>query len=194
MNLADEQARMRAKFDPYRIPKPVRRSGRKPRKIEVETALKRFWEKVDQSGECWIWKAAKSSTGRGMFCFNNIVMSAPRWIYQQTYGPIANYVHVHHKCSSKLCVRPDHLEALDRDDHVNEHHPAYFAPESEWKLWGIGPIKFFYFRCQRCNHEWVPRKQRITKQCPGCASRLWRCAKTPPSVGNPPNSMKTDSL
>jgi DNA-directed RNA polymerase subunit RPC12/RpoP len=27
--------------------------------------------------------------------------------------------------------------------------------------------------CKRCDHSWIPRTQKIPKECPNCKSRFW---------------------
>ncbi len=33
-------------------------------------------------------------------------------------------------------------------------------------------------KCQRCNHEWLPRVEEV-KECPKCKSRNWNVLKKP---------------
>ena len=34
-------------------------------------------------------------------------------------------------------------------------------------------IKVLGYRCERCGHEWVPRKENEPKVCPKCKSPYW---------------------
>ena len=72
----------------------------------------RFWTKVDQSGECWLWTAATNEHGYGMFSVGGRagrMMLAPRVAWELTSGPIPDGLHIRHQCDTPACVRPDHL-------------------------------------------------------------------------------------
>lgn len=68
-----------------------------------------FWAKVDQSGECWEWTAARNRSGYGRCGWHGHPMLAHRWAYELTYGQIPAGRLVCHRCDNPPCVRPDHL-------------------------------------------------------------------------------------
>src|SRR5688572_10549788 len=78
-------------------------------KIDKKTKL-RFWKKVKKNKKCWTWRACKSITGYGEFCFKNKMIAAHRfsWImfYKKT---IAKGKFILHRCDNPPCVRPSHL-------------------------------------------------------------------------------------
>ena len=72
----------------------------------------RFWPRVDKSGECWMWTAARSSNGYGEIGrggHNGGMRTVHRVAYELTYGLIPPGLEVLHHCDTKLCVRPSHL-------------------------------------------------------------------------------------
>lgn len=69
----------------------------------------RFWAKVDQSGDCWLWTGAMSY-GYGHFVVDRVVRQAHRVSYEWFVGAIPAGRKVGHTCDNLACVRPDHLE------------------------------------------------------------------------------------
>jgi hypothetical protein len=101
-----------------------------------------FWARVDQSGDCWLWRGTINSHGYGVFMEGRQVR-AHRRAYELTYGPVpvdgetGEPLDVLHHCDNPPCVRPVHLfagTALDnvqdmiakgRSDFTNfSHHPG----------------------------------------------------------------------
>ena len=72
--------------------------------------LERFWTKVDKSGDCWVWTAARNELGYGNFCnAERRTELAHRASWRLTYGPVPDEMNVLHRCDNPPCVRPDHL-------------------------------------------------------------------------------------
>ena len=42
------------------------------------------------------------------------------------------------------------------------------------------------YRCERCSHEWLPRKEKEPKVCPKCKSPYWDRPRRKPK--NQPNN------
>ncbi len=73
----------------------------------------RFWEKVDKSGDCWLWTSATwGSKGYGFFWVGSKKRSdyAHRVSYLISRGAIPEGRLVMHTCDNPLCVNPAHLE------------------------------------------------------------------------------------
>lgn len=74
-------------------------------------ADERFWAKVDQSGDCWIWTGNKDRLGYGIVKRNN------RRHYAHRHALFINGVDiagrpVDHICHQPSCVNPDHLRCV----------------------------------------------------------------------------------
>ena len=70
----------------------------------------RFWDKVDKSGDCWVWTAYRNAGGYGRVGIRGSTTDgAHRQAWILTYGPIPDGMCVLHRCDNPPCVRPDHL-------------------------------------------------------------------------------------
>jgi len=73
----------------------------------------RFWEKVDKSGDCWLWVAGKSGPGYGQLQIGTYIrpkqILAHRFSFVLHFGFIPPGMDVCHKCDTPACVNPDHL-------------------------------------------------------------------------------------
>ena len=70
----------------------------------------RFWEKVDKTSSCWLWKAAKNQYGYGVFgTINPRLELAHRVSWRLAGFEVPRGLCVLHRCDVPACVRPDHL-------------------------------------------------------------------------------------
>lgn len=75
--------------------------------------VERFWARVNQSGECWLW------TGQRIHGYGRLRLRTPegrdRYIpahrvsWELANGPIPPGLRVLHRCDVPACVRPEHL-------------------------------------------------------------------------------------
>lgn len=92
---------------------------------------RRFWDKVDKSGDCWVWTASRSRRGYGYFTIvrareaerigarrgSNL---AHRVAYSLARGPVAPTAVVMHRCDNPPCVRPEHLALGTQADNLRD--------------------------------------------------------------------------
>jgi hypothetical protein len=84
-----------------------------------QDAETRFWSKVDASGVCWEWTAAKLPYGYGFFWYIDRMVRAHRWAYEDLVGPIPNGLTLDHLCRNPPCVNPDHLEPVTAEENIS---------------------------------------------------------------------------
>ncbi len=98
---------------------------------------KRFWAKVDKSGECWVWTSVTDRAGYGLLGGRTPERSAHRLSYRIAYGD-AGESHVLHRCDNPPCVRPDHLflgdDALNHADMANKGRSTWGERHRNAKL------------------------------------------------------------
>jgi len=83
----------------------------------------RFW--IQASGEllaeCWIWSGSLGTKGYGMVRINGATRRTHVIAYTLVYGPVETGWDVHHKCETRLCVNPLHLELKLHGEHASHH-------------------------------------------------------------------------
>jgi hypothetical protein len=80
----------------------------------------RFTKFIEKTDGCWNWKGHVGRNGYGQFSVNNIATSVHRVAYRLWIGDIPDGSVVHHKCSTKACVNPKHLQAVTPQENVAE--------------------------------------------------------------------------
>lgn len=132
-----------------------------------DTLEAKFWSKVDKSAGngCWQWTGASNGHGYGrLFTARRISMMAHRFAYQLVKGEIPSGAVLDHLCRKRMCVNPDHLEAVSQRTNI---------------LRGIGPTAF-NARTTHCKrgHELTPDNLRYTsrgyRNCLTCTREVYR--------------------
>lgn len=83
------------------------------------TRLEQFLLKVDFTGRCWEWKAARSKDGYGQFKLNGQMQLAHRvsWAFAGLKLPTKPY-ELDHYCRNRACVRVSHLRVVTHKTNV----------------------------------------------------------------------------
>ena len=160
--------------------------ARRSPRAYAETVLRRFWSKVDRrgSGECWPWKAYRSPSGHGRFQLGgrgSRTMTASRFVWEITHGPVRRGLEVIHRCPNGWCVNPSHLFAgtpADRGAELFRQARTCFGerhPNSRLTAELVAEIRAFLASSPRPTLAAVARKYGIAKEHVGAIwkFRLW---------------------
>lgn len=74
-----------------------------------QTWQERFWSKVDKSGSCWLWTAARDRAGYGLFGSTQAPGRAAHRLAYLLANEDPGERHVLHRCDNPPCVNPAHL-------------------------------------------------------------------------------------
>jgi hypothetical protein len=80
----------------------------------------RIWDKISpcpMSG-CWLWTSSKHRLGYGDVWFERKRNYAHRVMYRLLVGEIPQGLELDHKCKTRICCNPDHLEAVTHTENM----------------------------------------------------------------------------
>lgn len=77
--------------------------------MTIDKTIRRFWERVDTTGDCWLWTGACNPQGYGLLRSRTVAFLAHRMSYVLTNGKIPSGLWVLHQCDTPACVNPNHL-------------------------------------------------------------------------------------
>lgn len=128
--------------------------------------------RVTKTASCWIWQGSITPAGYGQIeqKVDGKRKNRPvhRVVYEHLVGPIPVGFDLHHECTNRRCVNPDHLEPVEHVEHALEHMPRTAE-------------------CQRCgSSNWKLRSEGKRRYCGDCSSRKQkaRWASRKPSVAH----------
>jgi HNH endonuclease len=97
--------------------------------------------RLDPETGCWVWQKSLTPTGYPRVCVNNGPNRRAHRVYFEMHkGPVPSGCEVHHTCGNRLCVNPEHLEALTGQEHrarhgKSSHLGVYWVGEKNcWKV------------------------------------------------------------
>lgn len=79
-----------------------------------------FFNKIIESGSCWIFKGYKNKAGYGIMQVNNRRVYAHRYAFHLYKGLIPDGMMVLHSCDNPPCVNPNHLSIGTQSDNMRQ--------------------------------------------------------------------------
>jgi hypothetical protein len=67
---------------------------------------------------CWVWRRSLTTHGYGHLVIQGKDYMAHRLYYERFRGEIPKGLELHHTCSNRACVNPDHLQPMTRREHM----------------------------------------------------------------------------
>ena len=128
--------------------------------------------KVERLGDCWIWKAGKTSKGYGDVTVSGERLLAHRLSYEVFRGPIPDGILVLHSCDVPACVNPDHLFLGTNADNLRDaSEKGRLNPASKKNL-----VPWEGELCRAGLHDWAQSKRDGYGGRPGILV-CWECRK-----------------
>jgi HNH endonuclease len=140
-----------------------------PSVVEYRSAADRNLRQVypEPNSGCWLWCGSMSKAGYGMLAVptkerrHPPATTAHRVFYIAAVGQIPFGLTIDHLCRVKLCVNPDHMEAVTSAENVRRAHKGVRVPEEEKAL-----------ACKR-GHRYTPESTKFhpdgRRECMTCS-------------------------
>ncbi len=117
-----------------------------------ETDLKRFWSKVNQNDDCWLWVGALRQTKKsrklhyGSFKIGG--RAGKNYLVHRVSYAIAKgepgQKEVCHSCDTPLCVNPSHLWTGTQDDNLRDRDEK----NHHYKILTIEQVREIFTSCE----------------------------------------------
>lgn len=92
--------------------------------------MAKLFSRTEQHGDCRVWTGGRATQGRyGILGHRGKIVLAHRLAFAAYYGELpdgslkheSSSIEVHHTCNDRLCLNPNHLEAVTRRQHSERH-------------------------------------------------------------------------
>lgn len=98
--------------------KVLRKPGGHPLSCGTGSSERRFWEKVEKTDSCWLYRGFIKWDGYGWLCRNGRYMTAHRYSWILAHGHPPEGAHILHTCDVPACCNPAHLRLGTHEDNM----------------------------------------------------------------------------
>ena len=94
--------------------------------------IDRFLAKISTNdGECWLWKAAKTQQGYGVFSSRGKSIPAHRFAFIHYKEAIPDKYIIHQTCQHNDCVNPEHLICCTKSESRLKYNSTRVHPDAK---------------------------------------------------------------
>src|SRR6516165_5484147 len=93
-----------------------------PPKIPLEERFAKSTKKDCETG-CWIWLKGTDIHGYAKIKYERRTRKAASVAYEFYVGPVPKGLELDHLCHNKLCVNPEHLQAVTHSENLRRRRP-----------------------------------------------------------------------
>jgi len=137
-----------AHYQQFRVGKPLAPLRRRSR----GTVEERFDFYARKGEGCWIWTGPRHSGGYGTLGVEGEKRYAHRVSHELHIGPIPEGLVIDHICRNKICVNPDHLQAV-----TNKENGENLETPRTWNSSGVRGVAWSPLMKKwraRVGHNW----------------------------------------
>lgn len=148
------------------------RSSGMPKVIGVMSLYERLMKNSirSEAGGCWIWQLKPNNSGYGSVSVPGAGKAlAHRASYEHYIGTIPDGLVIDHLCRNRLCINPDHLEAVSQAENVrrsdnSKTHCKNGHPLTEANILRDIPGSDKVRRCKKCRREYLTSRRNQQKE------------------------------
>ena len=86
-----------------------------------EKIIKRFYDKLEKTENCWNYKGAIHHSGYGVFCIKKKALASHRVSFEIfNKNPINEGMYILHSCDNRKCCNPLHLSEGTHQDNMDD--------------------------------------------------------------------------
>jgi hypothetical protein len=125
----------------------------------------KFFQNIEKTDSCWLWTGGQNGRGYGNFYDGRRMVRAHRFSFKLFRHDIPDELVIDHLCQNKLCVNPDHLDAVTQQVNV----ARYYAAKAPKPVCVNG-------HAMTDNNTYFHDNRRICKECKRETTRRWRAS------------------